>query len=286
MFKKIALAAALVSSAAFATWDYYPVLEGGKGSAKGGLYHDWDHDWSQAGLEIGARYSIIQNLEISLQGWGVQFWGEWDCKRCVNGGGGLRDLTIGGRYEVAPMITAFMDLNLPIGNDKVEWNEVSHTTPPSSEEIAIYLGGQFSMDVKEAPGLKFGTEAGLDWGFEHDNYERGLELHMGGEMSYTIPNTEIAPFIGLQIKYRITESTSEAHRSHIEKIDGKDVEVFDGDTYEYGLDDDGDKQINLWLGSDFMIIPNQLNIRALLMVRSGRIGGEASRLYVGAEYFF
>ena len=50
MFKKIALAAALVSSAAFATWDYYPVLEGGKGSAKGGLYYDWDHDWSQAGL--------------------------------------------------------------------------------------------------------------------------------------------------------------------------------------------------------------------------------------------
>ena len=199
MIKKIALAAALTAGAAFATWDYYPVLEGGKGSAKGGLYYDWDHDWSQAGLKVGARYSIIPNLEISLQSWGVQFWGEWDCKGCVNGGGGLRDLTVGGRYEIAPMITAFMDLNLPIGNDEVEWNQYSKTTPPSSQEIAIYLGGQFSMEIKEAPGLKFGSEAGLDWGFEHDNYERGLELHLGGEMGYTVPNTEITPFIGLQI---------------------------------------------------------------------------------------
>ena len=286
MIKKIALAAALSAGAAFATWDYYPVLEGGKGSAKGGLYYDWDHDWSQAGLKVGARYSIIPNLEISLQSWGVQFWGEWDCKGCVNGGGGLRDLTVGGRYEIAPMITAFMDLNLPSGNDEVEWNQYSKTTPPSSEEIAIYLGGQFSMDIKEAPGLKFGSEAGLDWGFEHDNYERGLELHLGGEMGYTVPNTEITPFIGLQIKYRITESTTEAQKSHIEKIDGKDVEVFEGETYEVGLDDDGDKQINLWLGADCMIIPNQLNLRLQLIVRSGRIGGEASGLYTGAEYYF
>ena len=41
MFKKIALAAALAASAAFATWDYYPVLEGGKGSAKGNLGLQW-----------------------------------------------------------------------------------------------------------------------------------------------------------------------------------------------------------------------------------------------------
>ena len=142
------------------------------------------------------------------------------------------------------------------------------------------------MDIKEAPGLKFGSEAGLDWGFEHDNYERGLELHLGGEMGYTVPNTEITPFIGLQIKYRITESTTEAQKSHIEKIDGKDVEVFEGETYEVGLDDDGDKQINLWLGADCMIIPNQLNLRLQLIVRSGRIGGEASGLYTGAEYYF
>lgn len=262
MFKKIALAAALTAGAAFATWDYYPVLEAGKGSAKGELYYDWDDDWSQAGLKIGARYTVIPNLEISLQSWGFQFWGETDCKGCVNGGDGLRDLVLGGRYEVAPMITAFLDINLPIGNDD---NDGGATTPPSNGELAFYFGAQFSMPINEVPGLKFGTEGGLDWGFEHKNYERGLDLHLAGEIGYTIPNVGVTPFAGLQIKYRLTES----------EVDDK-----------IGQDDDGHKQINLWLGADYFVIPNQLDIWAKLIVRSGKIGGDASGLSAGAEFFF
>lgn len=272
MFKKIALAAALVSSAAFATWDYYPVLEGGKGSVKGNLYYNWDHDWSHAGLGIGVRYSVVSNLEISLQDWGYQFWGEWDCSGCVNGGSGLRDLTIGARYQFDPSFNGFVDLILPVGNDDVDYNALpSRTTPPSSEEIALYLGGQFSMPIKEAPGLKFGTEAGLFWGFEHDNKERGLELHMGGEIAYTVPNTEITPLFGLQLKFRLTESTREEG----------DVEV--------GDDDDGDHQIIIWLGCGIYVIPKQLEVTGKLFVRSGdhdNMGGDATGLYVGAEFFF
>ena len=260
MFKKIALASALAASAAFATWDFYPVLEAGKGSAEAGLYYDWYHDWSQAGLKVGARYSIIQNLEVSLQGWGFQFWSETDCNGCENGGDGLRDLTIGGRYQIDPMVALFLDLNLPIGGD----------------EIALYMGGQFSMQVQEAPGLKFGTEAGLFWGFEHDNNERGLEIHLAGEVGYTIPDAGITPFVGLQLKYRMTESTWE----EVDK---------NGKKHEKGANDDGDKQVILWLGADFFIIPNQLDIKAKLFVRSGdhsNMGGDASGLYVGAEFFF
>lgn len=262
MFKKIALASALAASAAFATWDFYPVLEAGKGSAEAGLYYDWYHDWSQAGLKVGARYSIIQNLEVSLQGWGFQFWSETDCNGCENGGDGLR---IGGRYQIDPMVALFLDLNLPIGGDEV-----------TSDEIALYMGGQFSMQVPEAPGLKFGTEAGLFWGFEHDNNERGLEIHLAGEVGYTIPDAGITPFVGLQLKYRMTESTWE-------EVDEN------GKKHEKGANDDGDKQVILWLGADFFIIPNQLDIKAKLFVRSGdhsNMGGDASGLYVGAEFFF
>ena len=266
MFKKIALAAALVSSAAFATWDYYPVLEAGKGSAKGNLYYDWDHDWSQAGLGIGARFSVIQNLEISLQDWGYQFWGEWDCNGCTNGGDGLRDLTIGARYQFDPMFNMFLDFHLPVGNDD---NDGGATTPPSNEEISLYLGSQFSMAINEAPGLKFGTEAGILWGFEHDNNERGLEIHLGGEIAYTVPNVGVTPFFGLQIKDRLTESTHEEGKKEI------------------GHDDDGNKQVNLWLGADYFVIPNQLDIWAKLIVRSGKVDdGDATGLNVGAEFFF
>ena len=259
MFKKIALAAALIASAAFATWDYYPVLEAGKGSVAAGLYYDWDHDWSQAGLKIGGRYSLIQGLEVSLQSWGYQFWAETDCDGCPNGGDGLRDLTLGARYEIAPMITVFLDFNLPIGGDEV-----------TSDEIALYGGAQFSMPINEVPGLKFGTEAGIFWGFEHDNYERGLDIHMGGEIGYTVPDVGVTPFVGLQIKYRLTESESEG-----------------GDGKEYGHNDDGHKQINIWLGADYFVIPNQLDLIAKLFVRSGKVDdGDATGLYVGAEFFF
>lgn len=264
MFKKIALASALAASAAFATWDYYPVLEAGKGSAAAGLYYDWDHDWSQAGMKIGARYSLIQNLELSLQNWGYQLWGETDCDGCANGGDGLRDLTVGARYGIAPMITVFLDLNLPIGNDDGDGG----TTPPSHNEIAIYAGAQFSMPINEVPGMKFGTEAGIDWGFEHDNYERGLEIHLGGELAYTVPDVGVTPFVGLQIKYRLTESTWDDHGT------------------ERGHNDDGHKQINIWLGGDYFVIPNQLDLVAKILLRSGKIDGDATGLYVGAEFFF
>ena len=260
MLKKIILAAALAVSATFAAWDYYPVLEAGKGSAKGGLYYDWDHDWSQAGLELGVRYTLIQNLELSLQGWGYQFWSEVDCKGCENGGDGMRDLAIGVRYQFDPMVNAFIDFHLPVGSSEV-----------TNEESSFFAGAQFSMVVASVPGLKFGTEGAVDWGFEHDNYERGLDLHLSGEVGYTVPNVGVTPFVGLKIKYRLTESEWEGD-------DGKD----------YGLNDDGYKHISIWLGADYFVIPNQLDILAKLIVRSGKqeLGGDATGLYVGAEFFF
>lgn len=196
MFKKIIAAAAIAASAAFATWDYFPVQEAGKGTLHGGLYYDWHHEWSQAGLNLGARYTVIQNLELSLQGWGYQFWSEVDCQGCTNGGDGLRDLTIGGRYQITPMVSGFIDLRLPIGND----DDGVNGHPPSNSEVSIYLGGQFSMPIQGVQGLSFGTEAGLDWGFEHDNYERGLEIHIAGEMDFAVPNQIFIPYLGLKFK--------------------------------------------------------------------------------------
>ena len=268
MLKKVILAAALAVSAAFATWDYYPVLEAGKGSVKGDLYYDWHHDWSHAGLKLGVRYSLIQNLEISLQDWGYQFWGETDCKGCANGGNGLRDMTLGGRYQITPMVNAFLDFILPVGS--TDWDGPG-TSTPGQDELALYLGAQFSMPTG-VPGFKFGTEGGIFWGFEHDNWDRGLEIHMAGEVGYTIPNIGLTPFIGMKLKFRITESEWEGE-------DGK----------EYGDDDDGDNQFILWLGADYFVIPNQLDVSAKLFVRSGdhdNMGGDASGLNIGVEFFF
>ncbi len=259
--KTFAIVTAVAVTSSFATWDYFPVLEAGKGSAEAGLYYDWHNDWSQSGLKIGARYSVIQNLEISLQSWGYQFWSEEDCANCPEGGDGLRDLTLGGRYQIDPMINVFLDLGLPIGGDE-----------SSSDEISIYLGGQFAMtNIKNAvPGLAFGTEAGLLWGFEHDNVERGLEIHIGGELDYTIPNMGLTPYIGLLLKLKLTEDSWETN--------GK----------EFGADNSGDTQINIRLGASYAI--NQMiAVKGELIVRSGdadNMGGDASGLYFACDIFF
>lgn len=278
MFKKIALAAALAATASFATWDYYPVQDGGKASVKAGLYYDEDDDWSQAGVKIGARFAIIKGLEISIQNFGYQFWGETDCKGCANGGNGLTDMTIGARYEVAPMITAFLEVNLPIGNEDYDG---PGTTRPTNDELSLYLGAQFSLPTN-LKGFEFGVEGGILWGFEHDDFERGLEIHAGGEARYEIPSVKgLAPYAGLQLKYRLTESEWEN----------------DHDKHDYGFDDNGTTQFNLWLGAQFAVNP-MVTVKAHVIIRNEdyegngfntnilHMDGDAEGFYMGCELFF
>ena len=118
MFKKVFLAVALAITASFATWDYFPIRPAGSGTGEAGLYYDWDHSWSQAGISAGARFSLLPVLELSVVGFGFQFWGEEDCDGCANGGRGLRDVTVGGRFQITPMVSAFLDAHLPIGREE------------------------------------------------------------------------------------------------------------------------------------------------------------------------
>ena len=225
MFKKIALAAALVSSAAFATWDYYPVLEGGKGSAKGNLYYDWDHDWSQAGLGVGARFSVINGLEISLQDWGYQFWGEWDCSGCVNGGSGLRDLTIGARYQFMPVLIAALDVNLPLTSKDVTGDY---------DPFGLYGAIQFTKEF--VPNLWFGSEAGVSYKFEDEHMTEGLGLTLQVELDYTIASIGLTPWIGAEMDMRISDV---------------EVEVA-GVKSKYGS---GDNAFLVWIGAGYDITP-------------------------------
>lgn len=280
MFKRFILIMALAVSASFATWDYFPIRPALSGSAEVGLYYDWDHHWSQAGLSAGARISIIDVLELSVVGFGYQFWGEEDCDGCLNGGGGMRDVTIGGRFQINPMISAFLDAHLPTGYEEIDGYKL---TPPGSNEFSLYFGAQFSMNIKEAPGLSFGTEAGFLWGFEHTHYEkineqhwgsvlhhyeRGLEIHLAGEMDYKIPKTQVTPYLGMQYKLRLTENTWEA------------------DHKEWGDDSDfDDSQFNFWLGAQFDVNP-AIYIKAHLKFRTGDMDGEATGIYMAGGFNF
>ncbi|MCQ2091989.1 MAG: hypothetical protein MJY85_04860 [Fibrobacter sp.] len=283
MFKKIALLLALIVTASFATWDYYPIPKEGVGTVEAGFYYDaYDKhfnghdDWSQMGLAVGARVFLLQKFELSVQNWGYQFWNERDCYKCVNGGDGVRDLTIGGRFAIDPMITAFIDFNLPTGRTEHDGGE---TNPPSKNEFSIYLGAQFSVDTK-VPGFKIGSEAGILWGFEHDHFERGLEMHVGIEAGYTIPKVGLTPYGGFQLKLRIFES-----------------EWDDGHT-EYGYDDNGSTQFNLWFGGSYDVT-KEIFVKMHFIYRNQRyrgyhdhydwfsmMDGDAWGIYLGAGINF
>ena len=81
MFKKIILALAVLACASFATWDYYPIPQNKNGGAEAGLYYDKDHRWSQAGLKMGARFTMIKGLEIALQILAIFGFAEYCCTR-------------------------------------------------------------------------------------------------------------------------------------------------------------------------------------------------------------
>lgn len=246
MFKKAILLAAGLATASFAAWDYYPVPEAGKGEAKATFAYDFDGDWSRWGLAIGARYTVVPNLEIAILGWGYSSW-DIDCKNCAEGSG-FTDLDVGVRYQIVPIVNAFVDVNFPIGGDEV-----------TSDEWGFHFGAQYSQEF--VPNLKFGAEAGLYWGLEHNSWNPGLILNIAAEVGYSITNIGLTPFLGLEFKDRVTES----------------------ELNDYGVGDDGDTNINVWLGAAYAINP-QMAVEAKLIVRSGDIDGDATG--ISATFYF
>lgn len=242
MIKKVLLLAAAVATSSFATWDYFGLLQNSQGSFRAGLYYDMDDDWSQMGLKVGARMNVAPQLELSLQGFGYQLWGEEDCKDCEEGGSGLRDLTIGARYALDPELYFFLDFNLPIGKDK---KTGLGRTPPSKKEMFLYFGGQHHKAIESIKGASYGAEAGIFWGFEHHDLERGLEVRFGGEFDYTLPSAPVTLLLGGQIWLR----------------------VFESEDHDRDLNDDWSQQYKIWIGADFAV-NNQISIKGKVIARS------------------
>ena len=172
-------------------------------------------------------------------------------------GSGLTDFTFGARYAVLPeMVNIFLDLNIPFG-DEGEGGYIG------SDEWAIYFGGQFYKEL--IPQLLLGVEAGLDWGFEHNDFERGLVFNTGAEIGYTIKEIGLTPFAGIEFKYKLT-----------------DDEWNGAGAWE---DNAGDNQFNLWIGAAYAI-NEAMAVDGKIKMRSGDIDGDATHFDVNFSYNF
>lgn len=259
MFKKTIIAAAIATTASFATYSFFPVGLPGHGQVEITDSFAWDGHWSTDNLNIKAKYNVIQNLELSLQGIGYQIWNEDD--RCGDKGypecpenSGIKALTIGARYQFMPMFIAAADIDLPLNSKDVTGDY---------DPIAIYAAIQFTQELQEImPNLVVGAEAGAKWMFEDENFEEGLLLQAMGELDYTLANTGLTPWVGFGFFDKLTEN----------KIDGEDA---GGD----------DTQFQLWAGVSYDLTP-MIALRAQFVVSNGDLWGDHNEISMGADINF
>lgn len=221
MFKKIALAAALTATASFATWNYFPVLENHKGQAEVGFKYGMPADKVSTGdLFAGVRYTVIPNLEVATK-FDYRLFTDLDGN---DGADGIDNLPIMLRYQFMPILNAFLDVDLPIGDEGVvSWND----------GLGLYFGVQFSQNFGM---VNFGSEAGLQIRTEGDDeMSPPYNLHIGLEGDFAI-NPMFTPYVGLDFDMWLGEFTH------------------DGDSAP-GADDSGKFGIAPYLGVNIAINP-------------------------------
>ena len=184
MFKKIALAAALVATATFATWDKFPVLEQGKGQAAVGINDLMQDKGNQLSLGAKGRFTVIQNLEVGLAIPYVIFthWDGEDQKA-----DGLADIGLMVRYQFMPTMNAFLDIALPTCNEDLCGED---------GPVGFHFGAQYSQNFGM---VNFGSELGLAIETKGDDKTTPpWTLNLGAEGDFAI-NPMLTPYVGLDL---------------------------------------------------------------------------------------
>ena len=184
MFKKIALAAALVATASFATWDKFPVLENHKGQAAVGINDLMQDKGNQLGLTAKGRFTVIPNLEVGLAIPYVIFthWDGEDSKQ-----DGLSDIALMGRYQFMPTMSAFLDISLPTCNEDLCGED---------GPVGFHFGAQYSQNFGM---VNFGSELGLAIETKGDDKNTPpWTLNLGAEGDFAI-NPMLTPYVGLDL---------------------------------------------------------------------------------------
>lgn len=205
MIKKIALAAAVAATASFATWDKFPVLEAGKGQAKVGVDYMMHGDWSGLDIYGGARYTVIQGLELGLV-LPYRVMSDWDGN---DGADGLRNLPLMVRYQFMQPMNAFVDFTLPIGEEEID-----------GDGFGFHFGVQYSQKFGM---IDLGSELGLALETEGDDKWSGpWTLNLGAEADFDL-GMPVTPYVGLDLSMWLGETTVDGE----DEIAGVDVNGFE-----------------------------------------------------------
>ena len=198
MLKKIILGAALLVSASFATYSTFPVPQAMSGEAR--ITSDFIiHDkWKGMDLAAKGRFVPVQNLELYLK-LPFRVLSRYDGKSDKKTG--MKNLTFGARYQIVPMVAAFLDVTFPTGKSKF-----------SDDGFEFYFGGQFSKDFG---AVALGTEAGLSITTEGDNHKKPpMSLTLNAELDPNVSEV-VSPYFGVTMNIILNDEKYRGHK-HVE----------------------------------------------------------------------
>jgi hypothetical protein len=163
--KKVLAAALLCAASVFAAWDYFPVIEQGKGQGQIG----------SDGTKI--RYSPMQNLEVFA----------------ANGNSTLRGYVTGARYQIG-QLSAGADIALPIRDVDFGIAPNVQFSMEVTETVAFGVGADFGMQFADD------TQMNLDVGGELDLLLGQITFWVGCNVGVPVSeddaDAEISPKLG------------------------------------------------------------------------------------------
>ncbi|MCL1956337.1 MAG: transporter [Fibromonadales bacterium] len=144
--KKVLASALICAASSFAAWDYFPVIEYGKGEAKFSFEQgrkgnnaepNEDHDFK-------IRYSPLENLELLSQ----------------------LGYTFGARYQIIPVLSAGLDIGFPIPG--TAWSFTPNVQFSTNLTEALALGSNVQVTINTEDAGKNSNGLDLSAGFELD----------------------------------------------------------------------------------------------------------------------
>jgi len=150
--KKVLASALLCAVSSFAAWDYFPVIEDGKGEAKIAYYESRQgaSNTSNGLSEFKVRYSPLQNLEL------MSAFGD--------------NHVIGLRYQIISVLSAGADIGFPIMH--AAWSFTPNV--------------QFSMPLTDALVLGSNAELTVNTENKYTKETDYMNLSLGAELDFTI----------------------------------------------------------------------------------------------------
>lgn len=199
--KKILAATLLCAVSSFATWDYFPIKDAGKGEAKVGVSYFMQDKWSAIGLNAGARFSVIEGLEVALlfRGHGEGFSGfpltlSYDGESCDGDEcpPTFAQPSIGLRYWLPAGVGIGLDVALPFQGEALGKSE--------NANLVFTPAVQYSMKIGDA--VELGSQISFSIPLESsEKYAPAKELGIGLELDF--PLGTITPFVGVDVAMEI-----------------------------------------------------------------------------------